>query len=185
MKKYINLLPPEEQQKIKLAKLTNEIFNFALWVGLSLVIFILLAFASVVYLKNLSGSFDSDILHNKLVLQSSDNDRIRQEVSALNTAVKDFQNLKAQHYHWSEALVALAQIIPREVQLNGLSLDRKTGKVEILGEARNRETVIALWVALKRSDFFKDVNFPLTNLEKPQATPFSYSFYINSEKLKD
>lgn len=184
MKRTINLLPPVEQKKLKTEKLITEVLNFSTWVVVSLVLFCLLSYGTVLYLKHFSGSLDAEILIKRMVLDSTDNTRIKNEVQTLNTALKDFQNLEAQHYEWSVALIALAEIIPGSIQLNAVSLDRASGKVEIVGVATDREAVIALWVNLKRSDFFKDVNFPLTNLEKPQITPFSYTFFINPEKIK-
>lgn len=182
--KQINLLPTIEQRELKLMFFARRLSNFWFWLIGSLIIFFLLALATRFYMDGMINDTESKIAQDKSVLDSSEYKELQDEILLLNKNIKEIKNLQSQHYYWSSALVHLANAIPPDMQLNQVIFDRVTLKMEITGQAKTRESVIALWANILKSEYFKNINFPLTNLEKAEDADFAYTFYVRPEQFK-
>ena len=142
-------------------------------------------FVTKIYLNSQVALIDDQISNDKKILKSSDNEALRKQVEGLNNQVGAINNLQSGHYYWSRALVELSNILPPEISLDLIKIDRDTSKIEISGTAKTRDSVLQLWSNVIKSSYFKNVNFPLDNLEKATDDPFSFTFYVNVDKLKD
>jgi Tfp pilus assembly protein PilN len=182
--KIINLLPKQARRELQLELISKQIFRFWIWVVFSVAVFFVLIWISVFYMESEMQRVEDEITVHKKELSSSNTLDLQNKVKALNQGIKNFQNLQSQHYLWSKALVGLSEVIPADSRIETLSMDRQTGKVEISGFSTTRESVIQFWANVKKSRFFKDIDFPLSNLEKATDVPFTYTFYINPEQLK-
>lgn len=182
--KTINLLPKREQKEIRLGFLFNYLKNFWLVVIISLLIVFLLALALKIYLAATIKQTQQAIAQAQNLLASSDNQKVQNEVLALNDDINTIKNLRLQHYYWSNALEELANLMPADFEINILTFDRATGKVDLTGTAKNRPSIIDFWGAMHKTDYFRQINFPLTNLEKANDVPFTFTFYLNVRRLK-
>lgn len=183
--KTINLLPKDEQKELILERYARQIRLFFIWAMASLIIFLVLSLLSEVAIRQSIVASDSKITQLQKELKSATNQKLQDEVLALNTQMRIIKNLQAQHYRWSEALVEVANVIPSDMQVDFLTLDRATGKVEISGKAGTRTSVLEFWGQVKRSKYFKDIDFPLSNLEKSNGGGFMFTFYVKPEELKN
>ncbi|MBX4187497.1 MAG: PilN domain-containing protein [Candidatus Doudnabacteria bacterium] len=121
----------------------------------------------------------------KNVLKSSDNELLKQQVEAINTQTVTIRNLQGQHYYWSEAFHDLATRLPADIVVDELTADRPTGKVTMEGVAGNRESVLKFWADMHKSEFFNNIDFPLSNLDAATNDPFVFSFFIVPDKLRN
>jgi Tfp pilus assembly protein PilN len=182
--KFINLLPPDQIKDNRLELITIQLRNFWIWVAISLLVLFVLAFLSQVVISSGIKDTENQIMALSNSLQSADNRALEKQVAALNKEIDNIDNLQNQHYYWSDALVELGNIIPNELVVDILTLERDTGKVKIQGVSRERSAVLEFWANVKTSAYFNDINFPLANLEKDREVNFSYTFFINEDLIK-
>lgn len=182
--KIINLLPKDEQHQLKLDIVNHQLRMFWTIIVISVLLFVGLGFATQQYLKLSVKRVDQEIAQNKAKLETADIKALQQQVIKLNQNIKEIKSVRAQQYKWSEVLLEIARVMPDEVQLNSIQIKRATGEIVILGQAEDRETVIEVWSQIKKSSMFKDVNFPLPNLEQPVNGNFTYTFFINLDTIK-
>jgi len=184
MKKSINLLPPPEQKKIKLIRMSEEIRDFAIWLTLSLFILGGFLFAAIVFLKEELSSVSEQITSQQEVLGNIQSTQIKGDIDRFNEGLTNFTTIRSESEQWSKALAELASLLARDVTIDGLDITRADKKFEIKGRAGNRNSVLKLRQDLLNSEYFGGVNFPLANLEKARDTDWSYRFYVKTEKLK-
>lgn len=180
----INLLPKTEQKEIHYELMSHQLTNFWLWIVLSLALLFILSLLSVFQIKRLSHGADGEIAASRQALSSASNQELEKQVLLLNNEIKKIDLLRASHYQWSEALVELSSIIPGDMVIDILSLDRATGKIDMTGFASDRESIIKFWSDMHKSKYFKNINFPLSNLEQPRNTAYQFTFFINDEQIK-
>jgi Tfp pilus assembly protein PilN len=182
--KTINLLPKSEQKELKLELISQKLLVFWIVVIVSLLGFFALTVGARFYLTSIIKETDKQIVENQKVLESSDYRDLQKEISTLNSNIKEIKNIESQHVYWSKALVELSNLIPPTMQLNQVTIDSASGKVTITGQAVDRESVIGLWASVIKSEYFKNIDFPLSNLEKAKNANFNYTFYVNKDKFK-
>ncbi|MBI2356203.1 MAG: PilN domain-containing protein [Candidatus Doudnabacteria bacterium] len=179
----VNLLPKSEQKEIRFELISRQLVNFWLWLVLSLVVLLILSLLAVFQLKLMARQVDGEIDKNRQALSSASNQELQKQVLLLNNEIGKINQLRESHYQWSEALIELGSIIPGDLVVDILTLDRISGKVEITGFAGDRESIIKFWSAMHKSQYFKNINFPLSNLEQARNAHYQFTFYINEDKI--
>lgn len=182
--KTINLLPRTEQKEFKLQIFAGKLMMFWVWVIGSLLVFFAVTLAARIFLSSEGSDALARIDVQKQTLKSSDNELLKQQVEGLNGQIAKIKNLQSQHYNYSEALKDLADTMPLDITLDQISIDRATAKVDIMGVAKSRDSVLKFWSDMHKSEYFKNINFPLDNLNAATDGPFSFSFYLNLAKVK-
>lgn len=182
--KQINLLPKIEQRQIGFDLLTQKLIRFGFLVLSLLVIVFLLSLGSQIYLRKKMTSLKQEIAGQEALLTSSDNQELQKQVVDLNQQIRTIEQLKGQHLEWSKVLIELTNLLPTDMRVTTLGVDRASLKLTITGTAENRDSVLKFWSNVKKSRYFTDINFPLINLEKPTSTPYTYTLTINAEALK-
>lgn len=182
--KSINLLPKSVNRDLQLELIGKQLMGFWVRAVILMVIFFLLSLATIVYLQSEIGSAEQSIKQNKETLSSSDTKALQTRVQALNNSIANLKSLQDQHYYWSTALIELANLVPADIELDSVVLDRATNRIDLAGRARTRDSAILFWAAIKKDKMFRDINFPLKNLEKAQDSDFTFTFYVNPSELK-
>ena len=182
--KKINLLPKTEQKNLRLQFFGDQLLFFWIFVIGSLFLFIGLTYIAKAYLTAQVAEVESKISLGKAELKSSDNELLKQKVDSLNGQISILKNLNNQHYYWSGALVELGNLLPPDITLTEVHMDRVGGKVSIKGVAGKRESVLQFWSNVYKAQYFKGIDFPLANLDAETNDPFSFDFYINTDKVK-
>ena len=183
MKNYVNLLPEGEQKEIRLEKLTSHLLNFFVWIFLSLVALTLVFLATRFFLRSELKMVSEQIVQQRQVVSKEENQKLKMKLDDFNTDLANYVNLEKNHAVWSDVLVSFAQLVPPDVSIDSLVADRKSRNIKIAGFAKSRESVLKLRDYLLSSDYFEQVNFPLSNLAKPTNLSFHYSFYVKADKL--
>ncbi len=182
--KLINLLPQENQKEVRLELAANIFLEFWIWVIATLLIFFIASLFAVFYLNSIIKATELSIYESQTILNSSDYKDLQVEISEINSHTKEINNIKNQHLYWSKPLLILAELIPSDVQLSLVTINRETGRVDIAGQARNRDSVITIWSNVIKTSYFQNINFPLKNLEKANFSDFNFTFYVNKEMIK-
>jgi Tfp pilus assembly protein PilN len=183
--KQINLLPKTEQKELKLHAFADRFILFWIWAIISVVFFMALSYTAKIYLEGQKTEIESQIVSERQILRSSDNEQLKKQVETINAQINAIKNLQSQHYYWSQALNEIARLLPVDIALDSLTADRATGKVTIGGVAGNRESVLQFWAEMHKSEFFNNIDFPLENLNKATDDPFTFTFYIIPEILRN
>lgn len=182
--KTINLLPKPEQRELQMQFLASQVFIFWFWVIVSLLVLYGFAFGIKTELKKNITETDRAIGTQKQVLRSQDNEKLKTEVVTLNNNIESIKKLRVQHYFWSNVLVELAQLSPADFKIDYVDISRETNKIAINGVSGTRESVLKFWSNVHKSTLLKNINFPLSNLEQPKDTPFSFIFYVDENEIK-
>ncbi|MBX4191387.1 MAG: PilN domain-containing protein [Candidatus Doudnabacteria bacterium] len=183
--KRINLLPKTEQNELKLQVFSDRLILFWIWAIISVVFFVALTYTAKIYLEGQRTETESQIEVEKQILRSSDNEQLKRQVESLNAQINSIRNLQAQHYYWSQALNELARIIPTDMSVDLLTAERASGKVTMSGISKTRDSVLNFWAEMHKSEYFKGIDFPLANLNSAENDPFSFSFFIVPETLRN
>ena len=160
-----------------------QLTNFFLLVIVAIAIAVAASILAQVYLKQKTSTLAQRISSQKALLTSSDNRELERQVIDLNNEIKTIESLNQNHYAWSKTMTELARLLPSDMRVTTLSIDRETGKLAISGTADNRDSVLRFWMVAKKSSFIKEIDFPLSNLEKPTTASYNFSMNINLEKL--
>ncbi|MEK9180667.1 MAG: PilN domain-containing protein [Patescibacteria group bacterium] len=180
---YINLLPKEDQKEVVLEKINSKVLNFFLWIFVSLAIIAALFVAARFYLKFELQTTTDQIALQQQVVSKEENQKLKNQLVEFNNHLSNLIILSEHHALWSEIVTEFARLVPVEVAVDSFVADRKTGNIKISGFAKNREAILLLRKNLLSSEYFLDVNFPLSNLTRPTDANFNYSFYINPKYL--
>ncbi|OGE82792.1 MAG: hypothetical protein A3B10_03875 [Candidatus Doudnabacteria bacterium RIFCSPLOWO2_01_FULL_44_21] len=182
--KVINLLPKNEQKETKLQFFAHSQLSFWIWTIISLTICLILVLAARFYLNSSLTATANEVANKREILKSSDNELLKQQVEGLNRKIAGINNLQKNHVYWSTALAELARLFASDIQLDFIFVDRPTGKIEVQGVAANRDSALKFWADLQTSLYFKDINFPLSNLERATNGSFTFTFFASIENLK-
>lgn len=184
MTKITNLLPKEDQQDLKLELMAGQVFRFWAYILASFVVLSGLGMGMVFVLEQRIAASNNEIDSKRQSLNSSATRQLEQEVVTLNDQIRLLNSLYANHYYWSKTLTELSYMVDSGTRLTTVQMDRATGKVTVQGEADDRDSVLSFWSRVMKSEVFKDINFPLTNLESNVGPEFTFEFYIKPEEVK-
>lgn len=184
MKKHINLLPPSEQKQNLLEATNQQLTSFGAWLVVSLISLVLILLTAQILLSTQLNGARATILTRNAELKNLEETFLQEDIKRLNTDLANFQTLRRQDLNWSGVFQEFARLLPRDVRLDKLSVSREKYLVVASGHAGTRDSVLALRRNLLDSEYFRNINFPLSNLEKPTDLDWSYQFYINQEKLR-
>ena len=184
MKKYINLLPPENQKEIRSSRINTHFLDFGIWVVLSLLVFSTVLFISFLILRGNLNAREEEVARENRALAEVKETSVRKEVEDYNQNLTNFQTLAETSETWSKVLIEIAKNLPINLTIDSLSINRLDHKVELSGHAATRGAVLDFRHNLLNSRMFSRVNFPLSNLEKPAELNWKYRFFFNPDFLK-
>ncbi len=185
MTKMINLLPESEVKELKLELASKQFLKFFSMIFITLLLFILASVVGKIWVSAEMSGDDSVISSLQSQLNSSDNQALQKEIVQLNGQIKNVKSFQQQHYAWSKVLTEIGNLSPSDFQLQLLTADKSNGQIVINGTAGKRDSVLQFWSNVKKSSYFQNINFPLTNLEQPTNTPFTFTFFINPAQIKN
>ena len=183
MKKYVNLLPSEAQTEIRYERIRSRFLNMSLWISISLVVLVVLMLAARIYLKSESSRVNSLIIFQEELVSQEENQALKKELAEFNSHLSNLIKFEDGHAFWSEVLIELARITPADIAIDALTADREDKKMTVIGFAQTRDSVLQFRRNLLDSAFFEDVNFPLSNLIRPNEVSFRYTFFVDQQEL--
>lgn len=157
--------------------------NSYFWLGLSLVVLIALLAGGRFFLKFEISQMQDKIQLQQQAVSTEQNQKLKKQLNDFNARLKNLVNLDEHQALWSEVVINFARLVPTDVAIDSFIADRQTGRIKIAGQAKTRESVLQLRNNLLGSEYFRDVNFPLSNLTRATNVNFRYNFFINENRL--
>jgi Tfp pilus assembly protein PilN len=170
----LNLLPPEEKKKIKLLQFSNLLVSFGFWLLFLMIIFSLLMVSVFVFLHIISNA------QSGLMEQREKNEKtqalfeVEEKISETNKSINQIYKKQEEMIVWTPILEKTSEIIPEGVYLNAFSYNKSSERVNISGYAETREALLEYEKNLKESEYFKEVESPLSNIIKKEDIEFSF-----------
>lgn len=161
----------------------NATTNFFVGISLALAIFFVTIFGItwsllVIMQKNYSQRISSFNLS-----ASNNTSNLREKADIFNNLISQTSSLIKKEPVWSKVINEIKTKTTDGVIINNLSLPSADGQFSITGLAVDREAINNLKKSFESSDFFSEINVPLTNLGKKIDIPFSMTFKIKDRQL--
>jgi len=177
MKRYINLLPPDEQKEITAAVAIARVSSFGFWLLVSVAVLAALLLAAGFTLTAQLRAANETVAASEDELAKFEQSQLREEVGVFNQDLRNFQTLAAGKTEYSEALREFASILPTELTLDRFAI-LEDGRVEVMGRGATRTSALRLRQNVLGSPHFEGINFPLKNLEKARDGEWNYRFSV-------
>lgn len=176
----INLLPPEEKQKILKEKrlktiLILEIFVLSFLVSLALILFLVKT-----YLKEEIAIQKIFFLEREQQIKIHKIQENEKEIEVLNNELLKLDSFYQNQIYLSEILEKISQILPPDIYLANFNFQKESSQISINGFCPSQEILLELKKNLGKQDFIKDLYFPLSNWIKPNDIDFNLSFKLKS-----
>lgn len=164
----LNLLSPEKKEAISrqmIALSAQHLFSLALiavcFIGTILLVVKLL----------MQNSFNLAVAQSALITQEYG--ALNQRVYAENERIKFLVSVQKKITAWSPKLAAITALTPKGVELYSLNIIRAPSEVQISGQAKTRDDLLAYKQRLEASFLLKEVNLPIENLLEAENVNFS------------
>lgn len=180
----LNLLPPEQKEKIK----TSATYSF--WKKFSLNFFILFIIVTIVlfFAKNILLTYKSQLAEKSANLERQ-SQKLNQEIKNINSELKEIQKIQKNFIKWSDFFIAFNALIPPDIRLNYLDIvsgvqnaKNKNASAEftlkLSGNAKDRDDLLLLKDNLKTSPLFSQVSSPLSNILQKENVDFTFEIKL-------
>jgi len=171
----LNIIPPELKKEIKIKKIYAALKDFYA------VLFINVCFIAIIYLVALGviqAHFVKTIKNSSLLTKSVEN--YEQQIKEINAKINEVEKIQSEAVEWSYLVSFLFSHAPKGIFFNHISVNKEKNSLTLNGTAAKRENLLALDELLKSSEYFANVNFPLSNLLKKENINFTITAEIKS-----
>jgi len=179
----INLLPPRQFKKIKLAKLFKKTTGLII-----LAFFINLVGLGYLYSLNLKLGTKLDEIKNEATTGNIEEkihnlEHLEKKVKETYSFVEKAKKINQENpLQWSGILKELVSFCGEGTKLEKISVDEKNLKeIKVTGVAVAREEVLALKDKLEKSSFYEEVDFPVSNLTSKKDITFEFTLKLKDE----
>ena len=100
------------------------------------------------------------------------------EVKKLNLGLSKYQSFRDESYNISMVLSRVSNITPASISLSALNVDAGSKKITLSGQAQTREDIVVMENKIKKSEYFENLDSPLTNYLQKNNPSFNFSFYF-------
>lgn len=174
----INLLPPEEREKVysDLFKRQISIFGFILsFIFLGSAVFILNTYA---FLKIQSRELKNSLSLEEIKSETKEVKVLEEEIKNLNSKLSLYEKFRLENISSLDVLSKIEDTIPLGVNLNSVVFEGDSNKIILTGVSNSRDDVIEMENRIKKSEFFQNLESPLSNFLDKSGSKFTFTFYI-------
>ncbi|MEA3273536.1 MAG: hypothetical protein U9Q72_03005 [Patescibacteria group bacterium] len=179
----INLLPPQQFKKIKLAKLFQKTTGLII-----LAFFINFAGLGYLYSLNLKLKNKLDGIKNEAITENTEEkvqnlEHLEEKVKETYGLVEKAKKINQENpLQWSEILKELVSFCGAGIKFKKILVDEKNLKeIKVTGVAISREEVMILKNKLEESIHYQEVNFPISNLTSKTDVMFEFTLKLKNE----
>lgn len=187
----INLLPQGRKEEIKWHQASRLVIFYGIIILMAAGIFISLLFAVQIFLQRELSSLDGKIQLKQKSIRTQELKDLEIQIKAFNGEILKLNKIQAEHIYYSEFLENFTKIIPKDIQLFVLDIQRADKnskenlyKVSMIGKAKTREDLLAFKKALEKTDDFQDLYLPLSSLTKRYDVDFTFNMFLKQEALR-
>ncbi|MEW6408124.1 MAG: PilN domain-containing protein [Patescibacteria group bacterium] len=169
----INLLPPHQ---IK-AREEKKYFRKIIVSFLLLFIILFISFGLFFVLKNTLALYlnsqKDELFSLDNYLNQEKNKKVQQDIENINKILSRISIIEKNKTIWSETLFELVKITPNDLSFVNLKISDEDEKIEIMGLAKTRESLLIFQDNLEKSKYFENVTSPISNIISPTDINFS------------
>lgn len=173
----INLLSPEEKEKLLMEKINKIILIHWFLIFFFLICFVAVLFSIKVYFKSQANLYENTFFSLKNESEIKKIEEFRQYVKRMNIKISGSNEFYKNKIYFSDMLEKISQTLPENIFLNNLSINSDLA-VFLSGFSLKVEDLLALKDNLKEEEGFSNIYFPPANWVKPENINFSASFSI-------
>ncbi len=171
----VNLLPPAEKNKLKLEKLQKKIYFCFLWLAGVLLIFVGLLLSTYFIIQVMLQGQENLIDQRKASQKNKEIALMQERINQANQRLKLVNKKQQTFVVWTPILLEFSDLVPNQVHLTNLSYQEANERLRLSGYAQTREDLLIFEEKLKTSNFFTDLESPLTNIIKQRDINFNFS----------
>lgn len=166
----LNLLPKREKIILKRERNLQIIF-LSFWIlllGTSVVG--LEIFLTQKFLKENLSIYTSSIVREK---------EFEEKIKEINSKLVVIDEIQSNYLKITPILLSLAKITPSDVYIKSFTIDKVKGQFQINGWAKERGRLLIFQNNLENIGFFKEIDFPLSNLLREKDINFEFKGKLN------
>ncbi|MBU4332119.1 PilN domain-containing protein [Patescibacteria group bacterium] len=121
----------------------------------------------------LQNNFYNSIVSSQIFLNK--NRSLTLSIQGVNSKLKTLKNIQADFTKLSDSLIEFSKLVPQDIQLHLLYIDKVNSTINIEGNAQTREGLLGFQENLEDSSLFSKVEYPLSNLLEKQDIKFKFT----------
>lgn len=181
----LNLLSPEKKKKLKEKEIFYLLKNVAFLVAIFLFFNAGILLATKFYLEDKLRTITQDVDQATAVLPNAQGAPINTTIQEINGKIDYLTTIQQDYIKWSAYLADLTALIPQNIKLSGIRLNKENNEIEITGRAVSRNDFLSLKSNLDGSKILNDIISPISNLIKKENVDFTItaSLVLGNYKL--
>jgi hypothetical protein len=148
----INLLPPEVKKQYHYASLNTRLKQWIFFSCIALIGVVVIAGAGLLYLKQISHSYDDQVAAAQATLQKQNINGTRKKVNEISNDLKLSVQVLSKEVLFSKLLRQLAAITPSNTSLSSLNIDPAASALDIAAKTADYNAATQLQVNLSDPD---------------------------------
>jgi Tfp pilus assembly protein PilN len=144
----INLLPPEVKEHYRYASYNTRLRNWLVVVCVALIGLAAISGAGLLYLRQISHSYDQQIAESTASLKRQKIDETRREVNAISGSLKLSVQVLSKEVLFSQLLKQLATLTPANTSLSSLNISQDQTALDVVANTTDYNAATQLQVNL-------------------------------------
>lgn len=177
----LNLLSPNEKNRLKLESNYLLMKNIIFVISLVLIIYILSLFATRFILQFYLSDINKSIENEQSLAATSKRGELEKSIKDLNNQLNTITFIQKTYVKWSGFLIDFNKTIVSEVKISTLQLDKNNKKVNIQGQAKTRNALLDFQKNLENLKYFSKITSPISNLLIKENIDFQFTGEFNDE----
>lgn len=174
----INLLPQEERKKVYSDLFAKQINTFGILISLIFFGSAVFILNTYVFLKIQSKELSSSLSLEEIKSETQEARILEEEIKNINSWLLSYEKFKTEKVPVLELFSKIEDTIPIGINLNTFVFDVSANKIILTGISDSRDDVIEMEKRIKDSEYFKNLESPLSNFLDKSGSKFTFTFYI-------
>lgn len=174
----LNLLPPEEKDKLRRFRVSRFVFSYCLALTALFIIFVVLLWLLTAALKWNLNVVEKRIDSERKLTQTQEVGDLEKKIIAANDVFSLAASTERQRTESARAIADFVSLVPSGITLKTLKFDVAGGRFDVEGEAGIRNDFIGFEEAIKSAGAYDNLDSPISNLLKQADFSFRLSFSL-------
>jgi Tfp pilus assembly protein PilN len=144
----INLLPPEVKEHYRYASFNTHLRGWLITICIALIGLAAISGAGLLYLRQISHSYDQQIAESTTSLKRQKIDETRREVNAISGSLKLSVQVLSKEVLFSQLLKQLATLTPANTNLSSLNISQDQTALDIVANTTDYNAATQLQINL-------------------------------------
>ena len=163
----LNLVSRELKKEIKLKRIYSLTKKLYYLLTILIIITAISLMAAKIILQN---EFNKVVSETTLVTKNSQS--YAPKVREINTKINNAFQVQSDYINWSYLLTEITKIIPSDITLSYIKVEKNPPIIQIRGVADSRDGLLQFKEALEKSSYFTAISFPIKNILEKENIDF-------------